>query len=284
MYDPGLLRSFVAVAHTLSFTQAALQLGLSQPTVSQHVRRLEAAVGRQLFVRDTRTVLLTADGERMADFARTILSAHETAAAYFAGNAISGRLRFGVSDDLALTPVPRILRDFRQSHPRIDLELTVAQNTALQRRIESGHLDVGFIKEVPGKNKGTVVRRDRWAWVGAPGLRLEPDRPIPLVLYQSPSISRALGIQALDRAAVSYRIVCTVRDLLGAVAAIRAGLGFGIFARSLVPEGLAELPSDMGLPDIGEIDLVLLINPRNSSAAAEALTRAILGTGNPLRA
>jgi DNA-binding transcriptional LysR family regulator len=71
-YDPDQLRTFLAVAQSLSFTQAAERLGIRQPTVSQHVRKLELAVGRPLFVRDTRTVTLTADGEAMAGFARTI--------------------------------------------------------------------------------------------------------------------------------------------------------------------------------------------------------------------
>ena len=108
MYDPELLRTFLAVAQTLSFTQAAQNLGVRQPTVSQHVRKLELAVGRALFIRDTRTVTLTADGEAMAGFARAILSAHEQATGYFTGSGLRGRLRFGVSDDLALTPLPRI--------------------------------------------------------------------------------------------------------------------------------------------------------------------------------
>ena len=66
VYDPELLRTFLAVAQSLSFTRAGTGLNLSQPTVSQHVRRLEQAVGRPLFVRDTRSVTLTADGEAMA--------------------------------------------------------------------------------------------------------------------------------------------------------------------------------------------------------------------------
>src|ERR1700728_4377600 len=122
VYDPELLRTFLAVAQSLSFTRAAARLGLGQPTVSQHVRRLEAAVGRPLFIRDTRSVALTADGEAMAGFARSILAAHEQAVGYFTGSGLSGRLRFGVTDDLALTPLPRILRDFRQLYPRVHLE------------------------------------------------------------------------------------------------------------------------------------------------------------------
>jgi DNA-binding transcriptional LysR family regulator len=281
VYDPELLRTFLAVAQSLSFTQAAANLGLGQPTVSQHVRRLEHAVGRALFIRDTRSVALTADGEAMAGFARSILAAHEQAVGYFTGSGLSGRLRFGVTDDLALTPVPSILRDFRQLYPRIDLELTVSQSGALQKRVESGHLDVAYVKQAPGEGRGRLVRRDRLVWAAPPGTKLEPGRPVALVVYQAPSISRSSGVQALVQAGLPYRVTCTVRSVLGVVAAARAGLGVAIFARSLVPDDLTELPAGTGLPDLGEIDLVLLTNPR-SAKPAEALTAAILARGHPL--
>ena len=59
MYDPEQLRTFLAVAESLSFTQAAARLEIGQPTVSQHVRKLESSVGRRLFVRDTHTASCT---------------------------------------------------------------------------------------------------------------------------------------------------------------------------------------------------------------------------------
>ena len=135
MYEPDLLRTFLAVAQSLSFTRAAASLDLRQSTVSQHVRRLEDAVGRQLFVRDTRTVALTADGEALAGYAVEILAAHRRAESHFSGSQVEGRLRFGVTDDLALTALPRILRTFRQLNPRVDIELTVLQNELLLRRL-----------------------------------------------------------------------------------------------------------------------------------------------------
>src|SRR4051794_12462342 len=58
-YDPSQLRTFLAVAQTRSFTQAAVRLGIRQPTVSQHVRKLEEATGRVLVLRDTHSVALT---------------------------------------------------------------------------------------------------------------------------------------------------------------------------------------------------------------------------------
>lgn len=113
-YDPDLLSTLLAVAQTGSFTAAAHRLGVGQPTVSQHVRRLEEAAGRTLVLRDTHSVSLTSDGEAMIGFARTILDAHEQAASYFSGARPRGRLRIGMSDDLALTRLPLILREFRR--------------------------------------------------------------------------------------------------------------------------------------------------------------------------
>jgi DNA-binding transcriptional LysR family regulator len=125
------------------------------------------------------------------------------------------------------------------------------------------------------------VRRDRLVWTAASGTTVG-DAPIPLVVYQAPSISRSLAVQALEHAGLHYRVTCTVRGVLGAVAAARAGLGLAIFARSLVPADLVELPSDAGLPDLGEIDLVLLTNTRSDKASADALTAAILASGHAI--
>jgi DNA-binding transcriptional LysR family regulator len=283
-YDPDQLRSFLAVAQSLSFTQAAAALGLRQPTVSQQIRRLEEAVGRELFVRDTRSVALTADGEAMAGFARSILAAHEQAVGYFTGSGLAGRLRLGVTDDLALTQVPRILRDFRQLYPRIDLELTVSQSTTLQRRVESGHLDLAFVKRPAGPlaARGSLVRRDRLVWSAVPGTRVAPDEPVRLVVYQAPSESRSLAVQALERAGRGYRICCTVRGVNGVIAAVRAGLGIAAIARTLLPDDFVELPAAEGLPELGEMDLVLLRSARAASKPVEALTAAILASGRPL--
>ena len=283
MYDPHLLRTFLAVAQSLSFTHAAASLGIRQPTVSQHVRKLEQAVGRPLFIRDTRSVTLTADGEAMAGFARTILAAYEPAVGYFTGSGLSGRLRFGVTDDLALTSVPQILRDFRQMYPRVALELTVSQSSTLQRRVESGHLDVAFVKDTAGGGRGRLVRRDALVWAGVARSKAAQDRPVPLVVYHAPSLSRSRAAQALDNAGIGYRVTCTVRDVTGLLAAVRAELGIAIFTRSLVPDDLAELPMTAGLPELGEIDLVLLTNPRSTAQPVEALTAAILANGSPMR-
>lgn len=278
MFDPTLLRTFVVVAQTLSFTQAAHQLGLSQPTVSQHVRRLEEQAGRQLLVRDTRAVTLTDNGEAMSGFARTILAANDAATSYFTGSAMRGRLRFGAADDLALTQLPRILRDFRQLYPQINLELTVTQSGSLQRRLRAGHLDLIFVKQTPGENEGRLVRRERMVWVGLESTAIEPDQPVPLIAYQAPSLSRTAAVQALEAAGRTWRITCNTREVNGILAAVRAGIGIAVLAQSLIPADLVRLSAQWDLPELGDIDIALVANPRSASEPVEALTAAILGT------
>lgn len=276
MFDPVLLRTFVAVAETRSFTQAAARLGLSQPTVSQHIRKLEVAAGRVLVLRDTRAVALSDNGEAMLGFARTILAAQDQAASYFTGTAMRGRLRFGSADDLSLTQLPGILREFRQLYPQINLELTVSQSGTLLRRLHSGHLDLVFIKQDPGWDEGRLVRRDRMVWVGHRGLELDPAQPVPLIAYPAPALSRSYAIRSLEAAGRTWRVTCNVRDVNGVVAAARAGIGVAVLAQSLIPADLVQVSPAFALPDLGDVDFTLVSNPGSATEPVDALTRAIL--------
>ncbi|MEO6116603.1 MAG: LysR substrate-binding domain-containing protein [Pseudolysinimonas sp.] len=276
MFDPALLRTFVAVAETLNFTRAGELLELSQPTVSQQVRKLEVAAGRQLVARDTRAVALTDNGDAMLGFARSILAAHDEAAAYFTGSAMRGRLRFGSADDLALTQLPQILRDFRQLYPQINLELTVNQSGALARRLKAGQLDLVYIKQEPDQPDGRVVRRERLVWVAHKSLQLEPDQPVPLIVYQAPSLSRTAAIQALESAGRTWRITCNVREINGVLAAMRAGIGVAVFPQSLIPADLVAVTGTFDLPILGDVDFALLDNPRAAREPVDALVSAIV--------
>src|SRR5919199_5381500 len=223
LYDPDQLRTFLAVAETRSFTQAAARLGVRQSTVSTQIRKLEQATGRQLLARDTHRVSLTPDGEAMVGFAGAILAAYTPAQRYFAGRQPRGRVRLGLSDDLALTRLPEILRAFRREHPGIDIELTVDQSGSLHRRLERNQLDLFLGKRPVDGPAGVLLRRDQLVWVGTPGTTIDPSRPVPLVVYAAPSVSRAQMLGALERDRRAYRTACLCRGFNGLVAAVSAG-------------------------------------------------------------
>ncbi|MGW7281259.1 LysR family transcriptional regulator [Streptomyces sp. NPDC054844] len=81
--DPRLLRAFVTVAEELHFTRAAARLYVAQQALSRDVRRLERELGTELFVRTTRQVTPTADGERLLPYARRVLQAQDDLLAAF---------------------------------------------------------------------------------------------------------------------------------------------------------------------------------------------------------
>lgn len=248
------------------------------------MRRLEDAAGRQLFTRDTHRVDLTVDGEAMLGFARTILAAHERAAAFFTGTRLRGRLRFGASEDFVQTRLPEILESFRRDHPEVELELTVELSGTLHQRLAAGRLDLVLAKRRAGDSHGELVWQDALTWIGAPQLRIDPDGPVPLILFPPPGITRARALEVLEEHGRSWRIACTSTSLSGLIAAAHAGLGVMAHSRGLIPPGLAPVPARAGLPELGGVDFVLSHGRRRDGAheAADALAAAILAGGDRL--
>ncbi|WP_329570757.1 LysR substrate-binding domain-containing protein [Kitasatospora sp. NBC_01266] len=277
MFDPVQLRSFLAVAQTGGFTRAAQRLGLRQSTVSQHVRRLEEAANRRLFLRDTHSVRLTSEGEAMLGFARTILEANEQAVGYFAQTQVRGRVRFGASEDFVYTELPQILRGFRRSNPQVDLELTVGLSGLLYEQLADGRLDLVLGKRPPtGGSPGRLVWQDELVWVGVEGFRVDPAEPLPLIVYPPPSFTRVRALEVCERAGRPWRIACTSTSLSGVRAAALAGLGVVPHASSLVPPDLRVLPDQVGLPELGSTEFVLSTGRTTARGPVRLLAEAVL--------
>jgi DNA-binding transcriptional LysR family regulator len=226
-------------------------------------------------------VSLTADGDAMIGFARNILAACDEASAYFSGSRPRGRLRIGISDDLALTRLPQILRDFRRDYPLVDLDLTVDQSGVLNQRLESDKLDVFIGKRPSGEGRGLLVKRDLLTWVGTPSTKLDLAKPLPLVVYPAPSLSRNEMRRALNRAGLPFRTACVCRGVEGLIAAVAAGVGISVLAASLVPAQLTTLGPGHRLPELGPIDLVMVTNPRTDRRpSVRALISTVLANGS----
>lgn len=284
MIDPELLETFLVVARNGGFSSAARELGLRQSTVSGHVQRLEAQVGKRLFERDPHRVELTPDGMAMVGFARDILDSVAAAEGYFAGTDLTGSIRFGASEDLVAEDLPHLLLEFRRAHPRVDLDLRVGLSEHLHEQVQSNRLDLVFIKRKPGERHGTLVFDDELVWAGRGGdeqaaasLASPVASPVPVVTYPLPSLTRQAALAALDAASLGYRITCVSDNLLGLRAAALAGLGNIVHARSLLPNGLVEVPQ---LPSPGRTEFVLVTRPGPVSHAASALSQLILANAD----
>ncbi|MFJ8631811.1 LysR family transcriptional regulator [Streptomyces sp. NPDC093568] len=139
--DPRLLRAFLAVADELHFTRAAARLYVAQQALSRDVRRLERELGVELFVRTTRQVTLTADGERLVPYARRALQAQDDLLAAF------GQARPLLVDinSPGLATARRVLHRARALAP--DQELMARYESGLTGaagEIVAGRLDASF--------------------------------------------------------------------------------------------------------------------------------------------
>ena len=96
--DIDQLQTFIAIVDTGSFTKAAGRVFKTQSAVSMQMRRLEERVGKQLFIKDGRGNRLTADGDKLLNYARRIIRLNSEAIAAFDDNRLEGTLRIGTPE------------------------------------------------------------------------------------------------------------------------------------------------------------------------------------------
>jgi DNA-binding transcriptional LysR family regulator len=280
MLDLVQLRSFVTVQQMGSFTFAAERLGLGQSTVSQHISKLEAAIGRQLLARDTHKVMLTPDGEALLGHARTMLSIEGQVQALFTAQRLRGTLRLGVSEDLVASRLPVVLEDFVRSHPSVDLELTVALSGVLYQMQDNGELDLVLAKRRLGDSRGRLVYREPLVWLARDPEHVLSLAALPLIAFPAPSVTRSIALEVLERHRMPWRIVCTCGSLSGLTAAARAGMGVLVQPQSMSPSGLKEIGS---LPQLEDVEFVLIPSKGADRELVSALSDDILTKVKGLR-
>lgn len=260
--DPKTLQSFLAVCELHSFSQAARLRGLSQPTVTQHVQRLETAAGTTLFSRSSRGVELTSTGESLRRLAEHFEKSHQAILRLLNSERTLGRIRFGAAEDFAMTQLPTILRAFTSARPDVVFSLSVQEYLPLIDALKSEELDIVLVKQFDNHLmhafEGQVVAADQLVWVSEPGFVLDPEEQVPLVTYRAPSLTRERVTGALADADLDWRLTCECQGTSGMSAAISAGFGIGALPLSLVPRGLTVCPPSFGLPELGTVNYVLL--------------------------
>jgi DNA-binding transcriptional LysR family regulator len=274
-----LIRTFVAILEAGSFSGAAAALGSSQPTVSQHIRRLEQLTGERLFQRDTHSVVLTPNGAILERFAREMVALDRQAEAYYAGATEQTRIRLGISEDLAFTRLPQILRRLTQEYPDLQVDLTIGLTSMLYPKLDGGHLDLVLAKRRAGDERGVLVRREQLVWMAHIDFRLEEGDRIPLVIYPTGSITTRAAVTALEQAGLPWRMACSAETLTGIYAGLHAGLGISAQSPMIVdaaPDRLCVVDQAFSLPDLASVEFVLLGRSQHLTGMAEQASRVIL--------
>ena len=146
------LQQFIAVAELLHFGRAAERLHMSQPPLTQAVRKLEAQLGVQLFERSSRSVRLTPAGTALQAAAQKLLAeaAALPAEVRAVADGLAGRLRLAFVSTVGFGGLPQWLRSFREACPQVALALREATLDVQLREFAAGSIDAGFVIHTPG--------------------------------------------------------------------------------------------------------------------------------------
>jgi DNA-binding transcriptional LysR family regulator len=242
------LRYFLAVAEDLHFGRAAERLGISQPPLSQQIRKLEEEVGARLLHRGRgrgRVQLTEAGRTLLADARRVVEQVEQTVrATQRAGRGESGTLRVGFIGSASCNVLPGVLRAFRQRFPGVTLSLYEQPTDQQIQGLQAAHLDVGFLRPpVPDDSIQTelVLReplvlalpashplaRRRRASLRA----LAPEPFVLLPRHLGPSLYDQI-VMTCRRAGFSPRVGQEAVELHTIVSLVAAGLGVALLPAS----------------------------------------------------
>ncbi len=266
--DLDLLRCFVTIAETGSFTRAGERLGRTQSTISLQVKRLEDQIGRAVFERSPRSLCLTADGERLLGPARQLLRLNDTAIAELFEPDMTGRVRLGVPEDFATAHLPAVLAAFAQAHPLVELEVTCDLTLNLLDKFHTGAFDLALVKREPSAPlEGVRVWREPLVWVARDQRAVTDLDIVPLIVSPEPCVYRKRAIDALNAIGRKWRIAYTSTSLAGSQSAVNAGLGITVLPREMVPPYLTAISEDPTLPPLYDTEIALIEAPGLSQTA-----------------
>jgi DNA-binding transcriptional LysR family regulator len=279
MLDLDLLRSFVSVVDAGGFTRAGERVHRTQSTVSQQIRRLEDALGRELILRNGKQATPTEEGERLLSYARRILALAEEARDVVARPAGEGVVRLGIPEDFAAYRLADMLSGFARGRPGLRLDVRCGMSVRLAHDLERGELDLALYKRSTGDGSAATAAKplatwpERLHWIISARHPVDTGGSVPLAVYEQGCLYRNRAIHALEAAGRTWHVAYTSPNLTGIQAAVSAGLGV-----SILPD-VAHLPDHRvlgradGFPAIPDTELALVVAPEATPATRRLADR-----------
>ena len=250
--DTHHLKVFVAVFRSLSFSQAAEALRISQPTVSEHVKNLEAEMDCRLFDRLGRTIRPTMEAEILFPEATRLMEGMESIRNRLsrAGKSVSGKLVIGASTIPGTYLVPSLSSEFRKIHPGISYEILVADSRGIARMVTGHSLLLGIVGAQIDTERleCTPLFEDEIILVAPASMEVKKRvgrkelALLPLMTREEGSGTRRTVETHLQRAGVDpagLNVTATLGSTESVKQSVKEGLGLSFLSRRAVQDELA---------------------------------------------
>jgi LysR family hydrogen peroxide-inducible transcriptional activator len=237
------LRYFCAVAETGSFSRAAEQSHVSQPSLSQQIMKLEGELGARLFDRLGRSVRLTDVGKTFLPRARSVLRELEAARGDVVDrkDSIGGPVTVGVIPTVAPYFLPPLLTSFSRRFPQAELTVAEEITPVLLERLRAGAIDVAILAlPIRGHEFEAAPLLTERLFAALPkshklarhrSLSLKDLRSEPFLLLRDGHCFRDTAVAACDRARLHPQVVFESGQFSSLLSMVGAGMGV-----SIVPE------------------------------------------------
>ena len=238
------LNYFLTVAREGGLTGASEVLHVTQPTMSRQIQELEEELGQKLFIRTTRSMVLTPEGMLLRKRAEEILEMAERTKSEFSamGSTVAGDVLIGSGETFALKQITDLMAQIREEYPGIHFQIYSGNAEEVAERLEKGLLDFGVFVEPADISRYNSVRlpvMDTW------GLILRKDHPlaqkeritredlgdVPLIMSRQEMAAQKAGNDYLDWFGGSYELLNVVAGynlMYNGALMVRSGLGCAV--------------------------------------------------------
>ena len=238
------LNYFLTVAREGGLTGASEVLHVTQPTMSRQIQELEEELGQKLFIRTTRSMVLTPEGMLLRKRAEEILEMAERTKSEFSamGSTVAGDVLIGSGETFALKQLTDLMAQIREEYPGIHFQIYSGNAEEVAERLEKGLLDFGVFVEPADISRYNSIRLpvlDTW------GLILRKDHPlaqkehitredlgdVPLIMSRQEMAAQKAGNNYLDWFGGSYELLNVVAGynlMYNGALMVRSGLGCAV--------------------------------------------------------
>lgn len=241
------IETFLAVIDTGNFREAGRQLGVAQPTVSQHIKKLEDSVGATLVLRDRGGCVAAPNTESFVEYARAILKLAEKARL----SLIYPRLTIGASSNIGIYLIQPYIHRFSEIYGRrLDLDVLIERNDVIAKKLDNSEIDVGTM-EWWDHRPGYIAQ----SWYKEPLVVIvPPDHPWtelreinkvdligqPIIGGESHTGTGRILRQELGEIIEQLTVAMNLGSTEAVKNAVRAGLGISIVLQKSVADEVAE--------------------------------------------
>lgn len=240
------LKVFCTVADTKSFSKASEIIHLTQPAVSLQIQALEELYETKLFDRSSSTVALTPAGEILYKYAREILALYSAAEKNIGEltGLVKGSISVGASTTIGNHLLPTVIADFRKTHPKIKIHLSVGNTKRIVEFLNSGNIDIGLVEGDVARQKLiveklisdelVVIVPPLHPWAKKKEISIYDATKEPFVLREEGSGTRQILEKYLNKHGISTHDM-KASMMLGSTEAIKeaveSGIGISIVSR-----------------------------------------------------